>query len=557
MASTVAGDLALGFAGERGDTVRDEATGSLAAFDGELYEPFRTGADAAIEVLTAVLTEGDAYEPPDGAYAAAVWDATRESLFLLTDRWATRPLYVTRIGPVFVAAGELKALLAAGVRPELDLQAWAELLAYRHALDNRTPLAGIRALAPATTLALRAGVEHELVRWRYRVEPEAGDEAELTEEFGRLLGRAVERRLPGRPALALSGGLDSRCVATALRRGGLDGPAVTWGARGSSDIRAARRVAERTGLPHRVHPLDAGYITGGAAECVWLGESRRGSLRPYEFTLRSLRREENVDALLYSLRGDDLARLEAPPAAAPGEAGWAAAVHAARAYFVSDELMEELLQPSFARDLRGRAAGALAGRLAADEGDRQARFQQLRTANLPSPRLIEDHFAVRDPYGDAELGDFLRRLPYELRLGGRLQQVYLRQFPALARVRSPKEGLPPILGGRLERAALRAVKLRRAAGALADTRLPGRLGLGHGPFADIAPGLRSGNGELLNILLEERTLRRGQLRAEPVRRLVNETVRGRIAHIPTLEALLMLELFQRLFVDGEPGSEGL
>jgi hypothetical protein len=207
--------------------------------------------------------------------------------------------------------------------------------------------------------------------------------------------------------------------------------------------------------------------------------------------------------------------------------------------------------------LRGRAADALASRLAADEGDRQARFQQLRTSNLPSPRLIDDHFAVRDPYADAELVDFLRRLPYELRRGGRLQQAYLRDFPSLARVTSPKEGLPPILRGRLERGARRAVRLRRAAGTFADTRLPRRLGLGPGPFADIAPGLRAGNGQLLRILLEQRTLRRGQLRGEAVRRLVAETLRGRIAHIPALEALLLLELFQRLFVDGEPGPDAL
>jgi hypothetical protein len=330
-------------------------------------------------------------------------------------------------------------------------------------------------------------------------------------------------------------------VAAVLAAIGFDGDAITWASASSPDLRPARRVAVSTGLRHRVLQLASDHVAGGAAECVWLGETRRGSLRSYELALRSLR--PGADSLVYCLRGDDSARLERAPEC-DGEAEWAAAVHAARARFVSDRLLDEVLAPPFAAELRGRAAAALAEQLSADEGDRQARFQQLRAANLPSPRLIDDHLAVRDPYADGELTEFLRRLPYELRREGRLQHAYLRSFPSLARVASPKEGTPPFLRGSLDRAARSTIHLRR------------RFRRASGAFADIAPGLRARDGELLGTLLEPRTLERGQLRAEGVGRLVSHTLRGRTTYIRALEALLLLELFQRLFVDEEGAAEG-
>ena len=57
--------------------------------------------------------------------------------------------------------------------------------------------------------------------------------------------------------------------------------------------------------------------------------------------------------------------------------------------------------------------------------------------------------------------------------------------------------------------------------------------------------------ELLGILLEPRTLARGQLREDAVRKLVDDTLSGRARYTKPLGALLTFELFQRQFVDGE------
>jgi hypothetical protein len=47
------------------------------------------------------------------------------------------------------------------------------------------------------------------------------------------------------------------------------------------------------------------------------------------------------------------------------------------------------------------------------------------------------------------------------------------------------------------------------------------------------------------------TLARGQLREEPIRRLVAETLAGRGRHTYVLGVLLTLELVQRQFLEGD------
>ena len=77
---------------------------------------------------------------------------------------------------------------------------------------------------------------------------------------------------------------------------------------------------------------------------------------------------------------------------------------------------------------------------------------------------------------------------------------------------------------------------------------------GHGDYAAHLRG--EAGARLLGLLLDERTLDRGQIRREGVRRLVDETVAGRASHAQVLGTLLTLELFQRQFFDGDGFERG-
>lgn len=551
--------VALSFCGERGGVAADSATGVLVALDGEILcdDGLRTGTEAAADLLARHLAGSSTLEVPEGWFAAAVWDPRSSSLHLVADRFGQRPLYVARHRGGVLVASELKALVAAGLEPELDLQAWAEMLAYEYPLADSVPLAGVRIVPQASTLTLHAsGAESVRERWRYRIDPATdGDLRELVPELSRLLERAVLRRLTRQTGLALSAGLDSRSLAAVVEARAPGTLSFTYGAAGSEDLVGGTEVAARLSLPHRAIVLDPGYIARGAAETVWLGEGHVRCFHAHHLHLCGLRAAEDLRSILIGFAGDVALRgLDYP--VVRSEAELVSRVHEQAAMCVTDRLAEEVLTSSFADEIRGRARAGVARHLVAEEGDfvsrrRQNAFRHNRQRMLWGTELFADDLAPRDPFHDIELIDFCRRMPEWARIGGELQRAYLTQFPGLAAVSSPKDGLAPALSGRRRRLAALAVRARRGVRARLDTRLgpgwhPSSRGLG-----DYASDLRQAGAGLLSILFEPRTLGRGQLREEPMRRLVDETLRGRARHTQALGMLLTFELFQRQFLEGE------
>jgi asparagine synthetase B (glutamine-hydrolysing) len=561
LSSALAEGVALGCVGESAGLTSDHATGVLAAVYGEILvgEKLRSGRNAASTLLDLYLREGATLDVADGWFNAAVWDPRSSTLTLFTDRLGEPPLYLARLGTAVVVAGELKALVAAGIEATLDLQAWAEMLAYEHPLGDRTPLDGARALSPASTLSISSDGEQSVrERWRYRLQPErTGEEGELLPEFARLLEIAVARRLDDSTVLALSGGLDSRSLATIVGRQAPGTVAVTWGVRGSEDFELGALVAGRAGLSHRSLPLEPGWIGRGAAETVWLGEGHVRCFHAHHLALRPVRADHAARSLLIGTGGDPIVRRVHVPGAVGDESGFAAALHRARAQCLTDELLDALLSPAFADELRGRASASLAVHLAAEEGDRDSRGAQFIFRNnhlrkvWPAAGLFSDDLVPRDPFDDAAFVEFCRRLPTRLREGGALQMAYLRRFPALASLPSPKAGLRPRTIGWRRRLASLNVRVRRGGRRRLDDLLGPAWWPVRGGLADYATDLRRTGADLLGILLEPRTLARGQLHEDAVRRLVADTLSGRAGATRSLGMLLTFELFQRQFLEDE------
>jgi len=549
--------VCLGFAGERGGLATDPDSGVVVAIDGELFtDGGPVGGRAAASLLQREFADNRLADPPQGRYAAAVWDPRRETMTVLTDRYRRRQVYRAHLRGGQVFAGELKALVAVGVQPRVDVQAWAELLAFEHLLGNRTPLEGVERLPAAATLTIpRHGPERLVRRWRYRLDPvDDADESEFVDGFATRLERAVRRRHDGRTALALSGGLDSRCVASVLIPFAPDTMALTYGAPGSNDLLLGTAVAAKTPFRHRVAPLSRGYIARGAAETVWLSEGHIRSFHSHHLALRALRRD-GARSVFISYGGDHAVRTVGGPAAT-GKGVRPDLFHEYRAGCLTDTLLERLLTPSFADAIRGLARTSMIGHLDAEVGTdlhsaRQLLFDTQSLKIWPGAELFADDIGPRDPYDDHELVDFLRHMPEHFRRGGRVQRAYLSRIHELGDVPTTKEHLAPSVNGGRRRVALGALQARTKLRGAADRMLgpawwPNREGLG-----DYAADLRRGGADLLAILLEPRTIARGQLRTESVRALVSETLSGRARNTGVLGMLLTFELFQRQFIDGE------
>jgi asparagine synthase (glutamine-hydrolysing) len=92
-----------------------------------------------------------------GMFAFAIWDETRQELFIARDRIGKKPLYYTVANGAFVFGSELKALRAYLPRtPEIDADAIDQFLTFQYIASPATIYQGISALPPAHTLTCRS-----------------------------------------------------------------------------------------------------------------------------------------------------------------------------------------------------------------------------------------------------------------------------------------------------------------------------------------------------------------------------------------------------------------
>jgi asparagine synthase (glutamine-hydrolysing) len=215
----------------------DDAAGLALTFNGEIYNfrqlreqlaacGYRFARDSDTEVLLRAYQhwgEG-VVDHLRGMYAFAVWDARNERLFMARDRFGEKPLFLREDGQGLYFASEIKALLQLGQpRPEVNLSAVWDYLAFRYVPGPRTLFRGIRKLAPGTCATWERG---RLTERRYWVAPDR-EPAPASKANGAAVGEFLERldeavklqMVSDVPFGAyLSGGLDSSTIVALMTR---------------------------------------------------------------------------------------------------------------------------------------------------------------------------------------------------------------------------------------------------------------------------------------------------------------------------------------------------
>ena len=233
---------------DRSDQPMTDSTAGLSlVFNGSIYNypelrrellllghRFVSSGDTEV-ILKAYAQWGeDCVERLDGVFAFAIWDTTRQSLFLARDHLGVKPMYYSLGANAFRFASNPQALLiGGGVDTSIDPRALHHHLTL-HAVvpPPDTLLKGVKKLAPATTLSVsRDGKIRERTYWRLsarRPETPLSEDA-WREKIGRLLREAVIRRyeITDVPiGVLLSGGLDSSVILAILEQAGKD--VRTW-----------------------------------------------------------------------------------------------------------------------------------------------------------------------------------------------------------------------------------------------------------------------------------------------------------------------------------------
>ncbi len=228
--------------------------GSLFAMNGEIYNwrdlgEEESSADSDTAALHDLLDrEGlEILHQVRGGYALA-WAPGRDRLVLARDPFGQRPLYWARVGEALVFGSEIRALIAAGLRPALDEDALATLLRFQFLPPGRSLFAGVRSLCPGEILDLRLKAGRISFR-RQQVELEDLAYGLGEEELAETLRDAawLQRAGSARAGILLSGGLDSSATLALLaREGGVpDRAYVGWFPEGPErfDERPFARIA--------------------------------------------------------------------------------------------------------------------------------------------------------------------------------------------------------------------------------------------------------------------------------------------------------------------------
>jgi asparagine synthase (glutamine-hydrolysing) len=534
---------------------------------------FRTGSDT--EVIAHLYEEhgDDCVTRLGGMFAFALWDRRRQRLLIGRDRLGIKPLYYFRDGERLCFASEIKALLVLpGIQARVFEPALQRYLALGYSTGEETLFAGICRLPPASTLSIEQGRAKVRRYWTLPLErDEQRSEAEWCELLRDELDRAVHAQMVSDVPLGafLSGGIDSSAVVAMMARHS-DHPVQTYsigfdrssGGALYNELPYAAEVAKQFGTRHReiiVTPdvaallprllwhldepmADAAFITtylvsrfaredvtvilSGVGGDELFGGYNRYLDDYYQRAYRSLPRwirSTVVEPVLRRLPSDRHAAL-------PNLLRLARSV-----VIASDQPFEHRYQsylqvfgPERQAGLLGRAqrdavAPIVEAFAAARDGDQLQRLLQVDMATqLPDDLLVlTDKMSMatslecRVPLLDERLVELAARMPARFKIRGRKLKYVL------------KKALEPVLPARI---------LHR-----------GKRGFG----APVGAWLKCELAPLLRSVLSRQSVERRGLLHWPV---IAETIAlhdsNREDHTDHLLALLNLELWCRLYLDG-------
>ncbi len=507
-----------------------------------------------------------------GMFAFAVWDRARRRLLLARDRMGIKPLYYACTDRELLFASEIKAILAVGpIRPSLNEAILPEFLATCFVSGEETFFRGVRKLLPGRTLSwsLADGVR-ERRYWRL---PDQIDDAPVpieqraAEVRGRLAAAIRSHLMSDVPlGLFLSGGVDSSGLA-ALMAPMLKEPirtfAVGFADSEANELAYARLAARAVGAEHREIIVSPGEFFGTLPHLIWHEDEPIAfpSSVPLYFVSRLAR--EHVKVVLTGEGADELF-LGYPRYRVTawnerlGRPYWALVPRPLRGQIGS--LVRGL--PNRARRYAERSF------LALDPGPRAlfyenfAHFPQgLQQDLLADPQLL----AARDPYAGALrcYEDAPGRTPERMShadLQTHVVELLMRQ-DAMSMAASLESRVPYLdhefveyvaaLPGRVKlRGGHTKAVLRAALSDLVPREILTRRKMGfpvplhrwfRGPFWPIVE----------EFVLGPRAAGRGLFEVSVVRRLAEEHRAGVRRHGERLWLLLNLEIWQRIFVDGE------
>ena len=515
-----------------------------------------------------------------GMFAFAIWDRRRRVLFAARDRLGIKPFYYRWDENSFLFGSEIKAILAyPGIKAEFNQSTLAEYLAYGYITGPETMFAGIHKLMPGHTLELSEHGELKIERyWDLTAEADRDEQSHdyYVRTYREMLEAAVRSHLMSDVPLGvfLSGGLDSSAIAalTAKIRGDqIQTFAVGYGEEQFSELTFANQVAAHIRSDHHEVRLGREEFFSTLPRLIWHEDEPivwPSSVALYHVARRA---RERVTVVLTGEGSDETLA---------GYTRYAWTLLNAKA-----DGIYRTITPKFARTGLRRlfSASRIPARLHRKlhhtfllrDGDSWSSFyfdnfySAFSAEELPELLTPEALEGAGDPYAGSmqvwkhSSGDLLHRLLYT-DINSYLIELLMKQDQMS--MAASVESRVPFLDHELVEFTARIPAKHQIKG------MAGKLVL-KDAVADLLPAQiihRKKMGfptpweywlagpklqEIETLLLESRSVERRLFREDAVRRIFTEHRAKRRDHGSRIWRLLNLELWQRIFLDGEVDAQ--
>lgn len=276
---------------------------------------FETQSDTEVVIKAYEVYGDDCVDHFQGMFAFALWDVARERLFMARDRLGIKPLYYSVSDTELLFGSEIKAILAGMPgRPSFNRSILPEFLASRYVAGDETFYEGIRKLMPATVFSWSAA---QGVRQRSYWQPPLSREdrslkvSDYVEQIREGLKQAVSSHLVSDVpvGLFLSGGIDSSALA-AIMAPMVDGPihtfSVGFAERAANELDYARIAARSIGSIHRDITVTSRQFFDALPRLVWHEDEPIAFTSSVPLHLLSTMAREHVKVVLTGEGADEL-----------------------------------------------------------------------------------------------------------------------------------------------------------------------------------------------------------------------------------------------------------
>lgn len=511
----------------------------------------------------------------NGHFSACYYNSHENELILISDRFGTHPLFYGLFNGNLYFASEVKSVLEAPVKREVDWEGVSHLFHYTHLFGYKTLFKGITQLPEASYLIFKNNglsihrywnyPEHEDIysreNYSFRQIRSYSDELEFK------LGNAMRRVMLSKSdkiLFSLSGGLDSRYVVAWAAKSGIKPlAAYTMGSANSDDVIYSKQVSELLHIEQSIFEINPENIWRDAERFSYVADNMSIINGPtqgfsilesfygkYHYTISSQMCDAFFGSTLWRNRIKTLIRKEQFDDEAK---------HIL--YNIYHIIPEEYLITAFTKDtynlIKNRHTVIIDKYLHSSKRPYHAYFLLLinehgRRGTLCGNLMNNLFMETRMPSYDNDLVDFAFRLPLKLKYHQFLyRKVFSDLFPRLANIRREYYNLP--IDATNFEFAIRTFE-KKVLNKLKTTPLRGIVslfpGLNRPTYIHYNKWFKEDlNRQVKDILTDNRTLNRGFYDKDGIIRLYHTHITSKQDLSPVLWQLVNFEYFCRNFLD--------